>query len=219
MKKTISGIRGVFGEDLGLADVLEFSNNFSTLIESGRCVVGMDTRPTGQMLKDTASAALMRNGISVFDLGVVPTPVVFREARKYGAGLVVTSSHNPVQWNGIKFIVDGRGINEEQLPQIIEHQEILRSGSMGTEEKVSSTSYIEDAAGIIGKIANRPDVAVDVGGGAAKGFAPELLEKIGCDVITINENLDRLYKRCRPHIRPIARIDCSIRQKRDRICI
>ena len=190
MKKTISGIRGVFGEDLGLADVLEFSNNFSTLIESGRCAVGMDTRPTGQMLKDTASAALMGNGIDVFDLGVVPTPVVFREARKYGAGLVVTSSHNPVQWNGIKFIVDGRGINEEQLPQIIEHQEILRSGSIGTEEKVSSTSYIEDAAGIIGEMANRPNVAVDIGGGAAKGFAPELLKKIGCDVMTINENLD-----------------------------
>ena len=171
MKKTISGIRGIFGEDLGLVDVLEFSNNFSALVASGRCAVGMDTRPTGQMLKDTASAALMKNGISVFDLGVVPTPVVFREARKYGAGLVVTSSHNPVQWNGIKFIVGGRGINEEQLPQIIEHQEILRSGSIGTEEKVSSTSYIEDAAGIIGKITNRPNVAVDIGGGAAKGFA------------------------------------------------
>ena len=190
MKKTISGIRGIFGEDLGLADVLEFSNNFSALVASGRCAVGMDTRPTGQMLKDTASAALMRNGISVFDLGVVPTPVVFREAKRYGAGLVITSSHNPVQWNGIKFIVGGRGINEEQLPQIIEHQEILRSGSIGTEEKVSSTSYIEDAAGIIGNITNRPNIAVDIGGGAAKGFAPELLERIGCDVKTINEDMD-----------------------------
>ena len=75
------------------------------------------------MIKDTAMAALMKNGIDVFDLGMVPTPVVFREARKYGAGLVISSSHNPIEWNGMKFIIEGRGINEKELPQIIEHQE------------------------------------------------------------------------------------------------
>ena len=138
-------------------------------------------------MKDTASAALMKNGIDVFNLETVPTPVVFREARKFGAGLVISSSHNPIKWNGMKFIIEGRGINEEELPQIIEHQEILKS-KIGTEQDISS-SYIDDAAKIIGNIENQPEVVVDIGGGAAKGFAPDLLKKIGCKVKVLNEEL------------------------------
>ena len=187
MKKTISGIRGIFGEDLNLKDVLEFCNNFSSLIKSQKCVIGKDTRPSGSMMKDAASAALMKNGIDIFNLETVPTPVVFREARKYGAGLVISSSHNPIKWNGMKFIIEGRGINEEELPQIIEHQEILKS-KIGTEQDISS-SYIDDAAKIIGDVENQPEVVVDIGGGAAKGFAPDLLKKIGCKVKVLNEEL------------------------------
>ncbi len=187
MKKTISGIRGIFGEDLKLKDVLEFCNNFSSLIKSKKCVIGKDTRPTGSMIKDTASAALMKNGIDVFNLETVPTPVVFRESRKYGAGLVISSSHNPIQWNGLKFIIDGRGINEQELPQIIEHQEILKS-KIGIEEDISS-SYIEDAQKIIGNIENQPEIVIDIGGGAAKEFAPKLLKNLGCKVQVLNEDL------------------------------
>jgi len=187
LKKTISGIRGIFGEDLNLKDVLQFCNNFSSLIKSQKCVIGKDTRPSGSMMRDTASAALMKNGIDVFNLETVPTPVVFREARKYGAGLVISSSHNPIKWNGMKFIIEGRGINEEELPQIIEHQEILKS-KIGTEQNISS-SYIDDAAKIIGNIENQPEVVVDIGGGAAKGYAPDLLKKIGCKVEVLNEEL------------------------------
>jgi len=187
LKKTISGIRGIFGEDLNLKDVLQFCNNFSSLIKSKKCVIGKDTRPSGFMIKDTASAALMKNGIDVFNLETVPTPVVFREARKYGAGLVISSSHNPINWNGMKFIIEGRGINEEELPQIIEEQEILKS-KIGTEQDISS-SYIDDAEKIIGNIENQPEIVVDIGGGAAKCFAPDLLKKIGCKVQVINEEL------------------------------
>ncbi len=187
MKKTISGIRGIFGEDLHLDDVLEFCNNFSSLIKSKKCVIGKDTRPSGPMIKDTASAVLMKNGIDVFNLGTVPTPVVFREARKYGAGLVISSSHNPIEWNGMKFIIEGRGINEKELPQIIEHQQIEKS-KIGREEQISS-SYIDDAKKIIGNIENQPEIVVDIGGGAAKGFAPELLKQIGCNIQVLNEDL------------------------------
>ena len=187
MKKTISGIRGVFGEDINLKDVLEFCNNFSSLIKSKKCVIGKDTRPSGSMVKDTSSAALMKNGIDVFNLETAPTPVIFREARTYGAGLVISSSHNPIEWNGMKFIIDGRGINEQELPQIIEHQEILKS-KIGTEFDITS-SYIEDAEKIIGNIENNPKIAVDIGGGAAKNYAPELLKRIGCDIKILNEEL------------------------------
>jgi len=188
LKKTISGIRGIFGDDLNLKDVLEFCNNFSSLIKSKKCVIGKDTRPSGPMVKEAATAALMKNGIDVFNLETVPTPVVFREARKYGAGIVISSSHNPIEWNGMKFIIEGRGINEQELPQIIEHQEVLKS-NIGIESKISS-SYIEDAQKIIGDVQNQPEIIVDIGGGAASGFAPELLEKIGCNVTTINEKLE-----------------------------
>jgi phosphomannomutase len=129
----------------------------------------------------------MKNGINMFNLETVPTPVVFREARKYGAGLVISSSHNPIEWNGMKFIIHGRGINEKELPQIIEHQTILES-KIGVEENISS-SYIDDAEKIIGNVENQPEIVVDIGGGAAKNFAPNLLKRIGCKVKVINEEL------------------------------
>ena len=187
MKKTISGIRGIFGKDLNLKDILEFCNNFSVLIKSQKCVIGKDTRPSGSMIKEVASASLMKNGINTYNLGTVPTPVVFRESRKYGAGLVISSSHNPIEWNGMKFIIEGRGINEKELPEIIKHQEISKLG-IGMEQNIES-SYIDDAQKIIGNIDDQPEIIIDIGGGAAKGFAPELLKKLGCKVEVLNENL------------------------------
>ena len=187
MKKTISGIRGIFGEDLNLKDIIEFTNNFSSLIKLQKCVVGRDTRPSGKMIQETVSAVLMKNGIDVFDLGMVPTPVVFRESRKYGAGIVISASHNPIEWNGMKFILDGRGVNEKELPQIINHQEILKS-KIGKIKKIKST-YIEDAIKIIGNIENSPKIAIDNGGGAANNFVVDLLKSIGCDIEIINQEL------------------------------
>ena len=188
MKKTISGVRGIFGDDFTLREVLEFCNNFSSLIKSQKCVIGRDTRPTGIMVKETAGAALRQNGINVYDLGMAPTPVVFHESQKYGSGIVVTSSHNPIEWNGLKFIIEGRGINESELPQILEHQEYKKS-SIGTEDKIES-SYLDDAKKIIGNIKNTPKIAVDIGGGAARDFAPKLLEELGCSVQVINPELE-----------------------------
>jgi phosphomannomutase len=187
LKKTISGIRGIFGEDLDLKDILEFCNNFSSLIKSKKCVIGKDTRPTGSIISETAKAALMKNGIDVFNLETTPTPVIFRESRKYGAGVVVSSSHNPIEWNGIKFIIEGRGINEQELPKIIKHQEIIKS-KIGSEQEICS-SYIEEAQEIIGKIESHPEIVVDIGGGAAKEFAPNLLKNVGCNVKILNNEL------------------------------
>ncbi|MDH3619002.1 MAG: phosphomannomutase [Nitrosopumilus sp.] len=188
MKKTISGIRGIFGEDFTLREVLQFCSNFSSLIKSQKCVIGKDTRPSGTMVKETAGAALRQNGINVFDLGTAPTPVVFHESRKFGSGIVVTSSHNPIEWNGLKFIIDGRGINESELPKILEKYE-NKETFFGSEEKIES-SYLEEAKKIIGNIENTPKIAVDIGGGAAKEFAPKLLEDLGCSVQVINPELD-----------------------------
>ncbi len=189
MKISISGIRGIFGNDLTLKDVLRFCNNFSTLVKSKKCVIARDTRPSGNMVMETAIASLLQNGINVYNLGMVPTPVIFRESRKYDSGIIVTSSHNPVEWNGLKFIVDGRGINEKEL-EVLTADPITSKTITGSETKIES-SYIEEAAKLIGKASGSPKVVVDIGGGAAKNVAPTLLEKIGCEVKIINEDLDK----------------------------
>ncbi len=187
MKKSISGIRGIFGDDLSLKDVLKFSNNFSALVKSKKCVIGNDTRPSAEMVRETTSAALMQNGIDVFNLKLAPTPVVFREARKYGAGIVLTSSHNPLDWNGMKFIIDGRGINHTELETVISEQNISKE-KVGKETEIES-EYVNEAIELIGGIEKSPKIIVDIGGGAAKDIVPNLLQKLGCDVQTINQNV------------------------------
>lgn len=186
MKKSISGIRGIFGSDLTLADVLRFCSNFAPLIKSKKCVVGNDTRPSSEVVREAAIAALMAGGINVYNLGMVPTPVVFREARKYGAGLIITSSHNPLQWNGLKFIIKGRGPNEKEFDKILKEKPLQKT-KVGSEEKITS-SYVAHAAKMIGRMKGRPKVVVDIGGGAAATVAPMLLKKIGCSVKVINQN-------------------------------
>ena len=187
MKKSISGIRGIFGDDLSLKDVLKFSNNFSALVKSKKCVIGNDTRPSAEMVRETTSAALMQNGIDVFNLKLAPTPVVFREARKYGAGIVLTSSHNPLDWNGMKFIIHGRGINHTELETVLSEQNISKE-KVGKETEIES-EYVNEAIELIGGIEKSPKIIVDIGGGAAKDIVPNLLQKLGCDVQTINQNV------------------------------
>ena len=187
MKISISGVRGIYGKDLSPKDILEFCNNFSTLIKSRKCVIARDTRPTGKIILDNVSAVLMQNGIDVYNLGMAPTPIVFREAKKYGAGIMVTSSHNPIEWNGLKFILEGKGINEDELA-IVKTKQVIKKEKFGKETLIES-DYITEAAKIIGNIKNNPEVVVDLGGGAAKNTVPELLNKIGCTVKIINNDL------------------------------
>jgi len=141
------------------------------------------------MVAETVKAGLMQSGIDVYDLGIAPTPVAFRESRKYGAGIIVTSSHNPIEWNGLKMIINGKGVNEKQLDTVMSEQNPPKS-KIGEEHEIES-AYVDDASKIIGKIPDIPKVVVDIGGGAAKGFPSQLLEKVGCDVVTINSELEK----------------------------
>lgn len=185
MKKSISGIRGVFGSDLTLKDVLRFCRNFSPLIKSKKCVVGRDTRPSGEAVANVAVASLMSQGVDVYNLGMVPTPVVFREARKYGAGLIITSSHNPLEWNGLKFIINGRGPNEKEFALILKEKRSY-SKRFGKEVSIKS-DYVREASRMVGRIRHRPKIVMDVGGGAAVNTAPQLLQELGCQITVINK--------------------------------
>jgi phosphomannomutase len=189
MKISISGIRGIYGVDFFPKDVLKFCDGFSKLIKNGKCVIGRDTRTTGEMIEKLVSATLLERGIDVHNLGIVPTPVVFRKAKEIGAGIIITSSHNPLEWNGLKFIIDGRGITLDQL-EIVRNEKNLNRPKIG-KEIISESNYISDAVNIIGKLNKPQQVTVDIGGGAAKTIAPKLLHEIGCKVETINDELDK----------------------------
>ena len=178
----------MYGKDFFPEDVIKFCNGFSKLIKTGKCAIGMDTRETGEMIQKLVSATMLERGIDVYNLGIVPTPVVFRKAREIGAGIVITSSHNPLEWNGLKFIIDGRGITLDEL-EIVKNGKNLDKKDIG-EEIISDSNYILDAVKIIGKLNKPQQVTIDIGGGAAKTIAPKLLQEIGCQVETINDELD-----------------------------
>ena len=188
MKISISGIRGVYGEDFFPKDVLKFCDGFSKMIKNKKCVIGRDTRTTGEMIEKLVSATMLERGIDVQILGITPTPVVFRKAREVGAGIIITSSHNPLEWNGLKFIIEGRGITEEEL-EIVKNESNSEKIEIGS-ESIVKTNYISDVVHLIGKLEKQKHVTIDIGGGAAKHVAPKLLREIGCQVTTINDELN-----------------------------
>jgi len=177
----------VYGKDFVPEDVIKFCNGFSKLIRSGKCVIGRDTRTTGEMIEKLVTATMLERGIDVYNLGIIPTPVVFRKAKEVGAGIIITSSHNPLEWNGLKFIIDGRGITQEEL-EIVKNERNSDRTNIGKEIIVES-NYIHDAVNIIGKLKKTQHVTIDIGGGSAKEIAPKLLQEIGCQVETINDEL------------------------------
>lgn len=190
---SISGVRGIYGQDLNLHEVAKFTKSFVPAIRSGKCVIARDTRPSSRIISQIAAAILMSAGIDVYNLGVAPTPMAFRESRKYGAGVIITASHNPTEWNGMKFVIDGRGLFEREL-QIIQggdsHPESSQS-SFGKEYEVYS-SYIDEVVSLLnqgGGSANnqfKMKVGIDCGGGAACGLAEQLFQKLGHKVFSIN---------------------------------
>jgi phosphomannomutase len=179
----------VYGNDFFPKDVIKFCDGFSKLIKNGKCVIGMDTRITGDMIQKLVCATMLERGIDIYNLGIVPTPVVFRKAKEIGAGIIITSSHNPLEWNGLKFIIDGRGITEEEL-DIVKNKKNSNRPNIG-KEVITKSNYISDAINIIGKLEKNQHVTIDIGGGSAKEVAPKLFQRIGCQVETINNELGK----------------------------
>jgi phosphomannomutase len=197
MKVSISGIRGIYGHDLNLHEISKFTRLFassfsSSIIKSGRgrCVLARDTRPSGRIIAQTVSANLMEQGINVYNLDVAPTPMVFREARKYEAGLIVTASHNPLEWNGLKFIIEGRGIFENELTLMLK----------GTTPKVPNdkfgesfdivSEYVNEVVDLVSQeeqFGKAVKVGFDPAGGAACGYSDQLFKKLGHKFYSVND--------------------------------
>jgi len=155
------------------------------MVKSGKCVVARDTRPSGRIISQVAVAGLMSSGIDVYNLGVAPTPAAFRESIRYGAGIVITASHNPLEWNGLKFMLDGRGLFEDELGRMVNTSR-SSSGKFGKELDAVST-YVDDIAELTGKdVTAKFKVGVDAGGGAACGYAESLFRKLGHQYFAVN---------------------------------
>jgi phosphomannomutase len=183
VKVSISGVRGVYGQDLNLHEVSRFAGQFAGVIKSGRCVVARDTRPSGRIIAQAVVASLMAGGIDVYNLGVAPTPAAFREARRYGAGVIITASHNPLEWNGLKFIIDGRGLFERELDAMLKSPSGHRD-KFGSEYRIASR-YVDEVVDIA-RGGAKVKVGIDSGGGAACGYGERLFKKLGHQYYSIN---------------------------------
>jgi phosphomannomutase len=183
VKISISGVRGVYGQDLNLHEINRFATQFAGMIKSTKCVVARDTRPSSRIISQVVTAGLMAAGMDVYNLGIAPTPAAFREARQYGAAVMVTASHNPLEWNGLKFIIDGRGLFDRELEAMLNMTSDLW-GKFGNEFEISS-GYADVIAETT-KSNMMVKVGIDVGGGAACGYAEHLFKKLGHKYYSIN---------------------------------
>jgi len=126
----------------------------------------------------------MAAGIDVYNLGIAPTPAAFREARKYKAGIIVTASHNPLEWNGLKFIIDGRGMFEHELDEM--HKTTSKQpDKFGNEFQISS-NYTDVVAEVAKGDNSAVKAGIDTAGGAACGYAEHLFKKLGHKYYSIN---------------------------------
>ena len=201
---------GTFGVRRTANDVLtpEFASRlaacYGTLVK-GTVAVGGDTRTSTLMLKQAVTAGLLSSGCDVVDLGILPTPGVQYAVRKYyDGGVMITASHNPPQYNGLKFLdEDGIGIPDEMdieierlyfdaEPDRVEFHEI---GQLYQNDKVID-EYVDEAVSKVDVEAIREanlKVVVDCGSGAGCFTAPYLIRKLGCDVTTLNSQPDGFF--------------------------
>lgn len=194
---SLSGIRGVVGRDLTPMEVLDYATKFGRFCEKGRVAIGRDTRPTGETLKHAVVAGLLATGCGVVDLGVLPTPSILLSVKELGCrgGVVITASHNPMEWNGLKLINSGGIFLGSEEVELMKAKEESWIGWQEQREVVEDTSGLErhlqkifslDYLDLEGLRRRRFRVVVDTCNGAAYLAAPELLHRLGCEVISMN---------------------------------
>lgn len=198
--KSISGIRGIVGETLTPPVVAEYAASFGAWCNGGDVVIGYDGRPSGAALKDAISAALVLHGNNVVDIGMNPTPTVQLMVEKSSAagGIAVTASHNPSEWNGMKFI-NARGVFLDAEENAVLFRMV--DGGRATYQKwdgIGRSIINHDAADRhINAILSQPlfdidtikrrrfSVVVDVVNASGSFIIPELLQSLQCSVIPL----------------------------------
>ncbi|MCF7805677.1 MAG: phosphoglucosamine mutase [Candidatus Marinimicrobia bacterium] len=199
--ESISGIRGIVGTGLTPQSIVNYISAFAHWVDGPRVVVGRDSRQHGLLIRQLVIATLRAKGIEVCDIGITPTPTaqLMTEHLNADGGIMITASHNPEQWNGLKFInADGMFLDATQVEEMFS---ILRNGEY-TFEKWDRIGDVREIHGAIDehiesildlsiiqpkKIAKRKfRVVVDAVNGAGSIALPALLEELGCEVLPIN---------------------------------
>ncbi len=199
--KSTSGIRGIVGRGLDPLLATAYGAAFGNLLKTGTVVVGRDSRPSGEMLMRSVVAGLMSVGMDVVEIGIVPTPTVEIAVAKLkvAGGICVTASHNPAEWNALKFFNSrGEFITAAQFRKL---ERIFDSGKFACKPaaRLGTVEYqgrwIDEhirmtlAAVVVNGRAVRKRrfrVAVDAINGAGSQALPTLLERLGATVIRIN---------------------------------
>jgi phosphomannomutase/phosphoglucomutase len=197
-------IRGVAGDTLRAEHVYAIGRAFATQAARRghqQVVIGRDGRLSGPTLIKALASGLTDSGVDVIDLGMVATPMVYFAAETLGGacGVMLTGSHNPPQYNGLKMVLGGEALHGEGILAL--YQTILREDFEQGRGTISSHdishAYIERIAGDI-KLAAPLAIAVDCGNGIAGDFARRLYERIGCSVTELFCQVDGAFPNHHP---------------------
>jgi len=197
-----NGVRGEIGRDMHPDLVLRIGLALGSL-RGGSLVVGRDTRTSGPALSSALQAGLMATGCDVADAGVLPTPALqFAVGKHYDAGAMVTASHNPPEYNGVKIIdTDGTEMGDREIV-LLEDRIFSDRVTTVAWNRVGTASAAPHVAGeyVQAVCSQFPEgvgegitVVVDPGSGAGCDTTPAILARIGCRVHTINARMDGTF--------------------------
>jgi phosphomannomutase/phosphoglucomutase len=199
-------IRGVVGKTLTEEAAEAIGRGLGTLGRRKgvkRFVVGRDGRLSGPALSRALSRGLNAAGVDVIDIGVVATPMVYFATHHFatGSGGMVTGSHNPPDYNGLKMMVAGETLAAEAIQDL---RHLIESGEFGVPAKIGTRSdadiskeYIERIASDV-KLARPMTIAMDCGNGSPGAYAPELFRRLGCTVIELFCEVDGTFPNHHP---------------------
>ena len=200
--RSASGLRGI-AEDHFTPELIDnYISAFITTQNIKSCVIGRDGRPSGKQISQWVIDSFHKNGINVENCGLATTPTmqVMTEKEHYDGGIVITASHNPSEYNGLKFLQsDGTFLSPEQCEELFkavdQNVSIVQPDSLGVVSDYS-TANEEHIEKVLAAMCidtdnirkNKFKVVIDCVNGAGSFILPMLCEKLGCEVITINCN-------------------------------
>ncbi|MFQ6106649.1 MAG: phosphoglucosamine mutase [Thermoplasmata archaeon] len=201
-----NGVRGIVNETMTIELATDLSRAIGTHFRGGKVAIGCDTRTSGDMLKSASISGLLSAGCSIVDLGIVPSPTLQLEVKSgdYSGGIIVTASHNPPEFNGIK-CVDPDGLEmdkagEEAIEEIYfskKFQSVKWEDFRGVAAKDDTIgSYVSSIVKKVDADAvrqSRLKAVLDCGNGATCLSSPKLLESLGCRAVLLNEVPDGTF--------------------------
>ena len=219
-------IRGIAGATLRSDVVREIGRALGTLGREGEApgsgkgtafAVGRDGRLSGPELAAALMDGLNAAGADVIELGVVPTPVTYFAAHHLGCGnaVMVTGSHNPGQYNGLKMVVADNTLSGDRIQALRQRVEsgVFSSGSGNRVRENLLDAYVERIAGDV-KLARPFRVAIDCGNGVAGVIAPRLYRRLGCEVTELFSEVDGNFPNHHPDpSRPENLVDLAMELK------